>query len=95
MMNIDLKKALHLKVLDAGYIYFDLSHHSLQKRQLQRYLPDMASDLNSNPYLKNVDFIFNTIDETSNCDLEQIITDRMPNKKVTLIFLKARPTCNY
>lgn len=89
-MNGDLRERLQLRVLDADYIYFDLSHHSLQYRALLRYLPDMAEDLNTNLYVHNVDFIFNTINETSNCELEQIITNRMPDKKVTLIFLKTR-----
>jgi hypothetical protein len=90
MLNGDLRKALHLRELDTAYLYFDLSHHSLRERQLQRYLPDMAEDLNANSYIRNVDFIFNTINEASNCELEQIVASRMADKKVNLIFLKSR-----
>lgn len=90
MLNGDLRTALRLKELNSTYIFFDLSHHSLQLHSLQRYLPQIVKDLNSNAYVQNVDFIFESSSEMSDSLLEKIIAEQMKEKCVTVIFLKSR-----
>jgi len=87
MLNGELRTTLQLKDLLSKYIFCDFSHYSLQLRSLLRYLPSIAEDLNSNGYVKNVDFAFLSTEELADNALQQIITDQMGDKQVTVIFL--------
>jgi hypothetical protein len=90
MLNGEIRTALRLNDLNTSYIYIDLSHHSLQLRALERYLPGLSEDLNNNLHIKSIDCIFKKRDEESNLSLEHLLKDRIDGKNVTVIFIKSR-----
>jgi hypothetical protein len=88
MLNGELRTALRIKDINSAHILFDFSHHSLQLHALQRYLPTIFKDLKENMWVKSIDFIFRSFDNSSNQLLSDILIDEMCKKRISVMFLR-------